>query len=103
MTYVDPQAQLKADYADLGVSCGYIGNVYCGPVHDDRSFRVFTQVLAKPYPAALREERVTIHVFDVPRSHQGVWMDKVVFDTPEVRAQLDALRAKVASGEARIS
>lgn len=102
MTYVDPEAALKADYADLGVSTGYIGNVYHGPVFDDRSFRVFTKVYAKPYKIALREERVSIRVFDVPRDHKGVWMDKVDFDTPEVRAQLDALRARVASGEAHL-
>jgi hypothetical protein len=61
--YIDPEAQLKADYADLGVSCGCIGNIWYGPIRDDRSFRVFTRL------------------------------------QPAVRAQLDALRARVASGE----
>ena len=102
------EAQLKADYADLGVSCGYIGNIYCGPVRDDRSFRVFTQVEVRrvvrlgDIVVTDRFERVTVPVFDVPAGHQGVWEDKVAFDTPEVRARLDELRAQVAAGTARV-
>jgi hypothetical protein len=95
--YIDPEAQLKADYADLGVSCGYIGNIYYGPIRDDRSFRVFTQLL--PAVIGERRENYSVWVFDVPNGHKGVWADKVVFDTPAVRAKLDALRARVASGE----
>lgn len=98
-----PDAALIRDYADLGVSTGYIGGVHQGPIRDDRSFRVFTQVKPsspKPYQPT---GSVSIPVFDVPRSHPGVWMDKVAFDTPAVRAKLDDLRAKVASGEMFVS
>jgi hypothetical protein len=106
--FIDHEAQLKADYADLGVSCGYIGNIWHGPTTDDRSFRVFTQVQVKKmafcsYKGTFTREtweRAMIHIFDVPRTHKGVWQEKVQFDTPEVRAKLDALRALVAAGEA---
>ncbi len=100
-TAASPEAQLKSDYADLGVSTGYIGNIYYGPVQDDRSFRVFTQVLTKRHGG--REERDTIQVFDVPYNHKGIWADKVEFDTPAIRTQLDALRAQVAAGTARLA
>jgi hypothetical protein len=93
------ETKLIADYADLGVSCGYIGNIWQGPVQDDRSFRVFTKLQPCVIRGDQRRESFGVHVFDVPRTHKGVWMDKVAFDTPAVRAQLDALRARVASGE----
>jgi hypothetical protein len=100
--------QLKADYADLGVSTGYIGNIYMGRQEgaDDRSFRIFTKVMRPPRPFPLsdgREERITLHVFDVPRNHKGVWREPIAFDTPENRARLDQLRVKVQSGEYRVA
>jgi hypothetical protein len=106
----DSRDQLIADYADLGVSCGYIGNIYHGPARDGRSFRVFTKVETMQYAGicqykgTVRHEfqRTTIHVFDVPHNHKGFWMDAVEFDTPAIRAKLDALRAQVAAGTARI-
>ena len=108
MTYIDPHAQLKADYADLGVSTGYIGNVYCGPERDDRSFRVFTQVeerrVLKDSLGIVfsdRWERISIIVFEAPRN-AGIYRGPVEYDTPAVRERLDALRAKVAAGQARL-
>lgn len=102
-----PEAQLIADYADLGVSTGYIGNIYYGPIRDDRSFRIFTTVLLPAYRyngvVVRPETRANIEVFDVPRNHKGVWTDKVEFDTSETRAKLDELRARVARGEARVA
>jgi hypothetical protein len=102
-TWIDPEAQLKADYADLGVSCGYIGNVYHAPAGDDRSFRVFTQLRKAVLRGDERRESYSVVVFDVPYGHKGVWKDAVAFDTPAVRAQLDALRARVATGELFVS
>lgn len=95
-------ARLIADYADLGVSCGYIGNIYYGPTVDDRQFRVFTKL----QPCVWREgvdRTYSVPVFTVPRDHKGVWMDAVQFDTPAVRAQLDKLRARVTAGELFVS
>lgn len=92
----DAEAQLKADYADLYVSCGYIGDITMGPVRDFRSFRVFTQLSTKPHSP---NSNISIEVFDVPRDHQGVWREKVAFDTPEIRAKLDKLRERLAKGE----
>lgn len=96
MTYVDPEAALKADYADLGVTCGYIGNITCGPTEDHRSFYVFTKLSTKPNADCCD---VSVHIFDVPRSHKGIWKEKVEFDTPAVRAKLDAIRARFRRGE----
>jgi hypothetical protein len=95
MTYVDKDAALKADYADLGVTTGYIGNIY--PGRDDRSFYVFTQARNQQ-----TREMVGIHVFCVPRSHKGLWNAPVDFDTPAIRAKLDAVRAQVAAGKFHI-
>lgn len=92
--YHDPEAQLKADYADLHVGCGYIGGVHLGN-RDDRSFKVFTRLATRPYQSM---SDVHVTVFDVPMN-QGVWKDKVEFDTPEVRAKLDAIREKLAQGK----
>lgn len=92
----DTRAQLIADYADLGVSCGYIGDIRMAPMRDDRSFRVFTCLSSRPAATACDQ---SITVFDVPRDHKGVWMDAVTFDTPAVRARLDAMRARLAAGE----
>lgn len=95
-----PDAALIRDYADLGVSTGYIGGVHQGPIRDDRQFRVFTQAKhSNPKPYQSSTSGVSIPVFDVPHNHPGVWRDKIQFDTPEVRAKLDAIRAKVESGE----
>lgn len=106
--------ELIADYADLGVSCGYVGNVYYGPVRDDRSFRVFTSLaFVEPMrkctgafaglslPKSETGVR-SIVVLDVPRDHVGVYEGPVEFDTPAIRAQLDALRERLASGELRL-
>lgn len=95
-----PGAKLIADYADLGVSVGYIGNVYHGPERDDRSFRVFTQVVpVNPKPFA-DKGRITIHVFDPPPG--GIWKGRIEYDTPRIRAELDKLRERVATGELRV-
>lgn len=37
-------AELSPNYPDLGLSFGYIGNIWHGPYQDDRSFRVFTKL-----------------------------------------------------------
>jgi hypothetical protein len=91
---------LKADYADLGVTTGYIGNIYHGPTRDDRSFRIFMRVATKPYQ---QMSDCSVHVFDVPRDHKGLWADPVVYDTPENRARLDAIREKVADGRLHLT
>lgn len=102
-----PREQIIADYADLGVSCGYIGNVYCGPERDDRSFRVFTRVRVcrrvTLHGQVISEtwDEASITVFDAPRTG-GIYRGPVDYDTPAIRAQLDALRAKVAAGEAYV-
>lgn len=87
------EAVVKADYADLGVTCGYIGNIYQGPVRDDRHFMVFTKVKSST------GERQSISVFSVPYGHKGIWNEPVDFNAPAIRTKLDALRNKVASGE----
>src|SRR3546814_6522691 len=38
---VDVIAELSPNYPDIGLSFGYIGNIWHGPYQDDRSFRVF--------------------------------------------------------------
>jgi hypothetical protein len=96
LTAKDPEAALKADYADLGVSCGYIGNITCGPVEDYRSFYVFTTLATKPGASACD---ISVHIFDVPRAHKGIWTGKIEFDTPAVRAKLDAIRERFQRGE----
>ncbi|WP_162815028.1 hypothetical protein [Erythrobacter aureus] len=35
--------ELAVQYPDLGLSFGYIGNLSIGPIHDDRSWKVFTK------------------------------------------------------------
>lgn len=98
------EENLIADYADLGVSCGYIGGVHWGPSRDDRSFRVFTEVYV-PRKGAMyvgQFERVALRVFDVPHDHKGVWLEEVDFDTPAIRGGLDTLREEVAAGRAHV-
>jgi hypothetical protein len=92
----DPEAAIKRDYADLGVTCGYIGNITCGPVEDYRSFYVFTTLATKPGASACD---ISVHIFDVPRAHKGIWTGKIEFDTPAVRAKLDAIRERFQRGE----
>ena len=92
--WVDPNADLIRDYADLGVSCGYIGGVHIWG--DDRSFMVFTHLR---WAHGSQRNRANIVVFDVPYGHKGTWKSKVEFDTPEVRAKLDRFRALVAEGK----
>jgi hypothetical protein len=87
------EKELIADYADLGVSCGYIGGVHTWG--DDRSFKVFTQLQNSD------GVRLFITVFSVPHDHKGTWMEKVEFDTLGVRTVLDSWRAKLATGELR--
>jgi hypothetical protein len=87
------EASLLVDYADLGVSCGYIGDI--SRQRDDRSFRVFTKLATEPYRCS---PNVSVHVFDVPRGTR-LWSEKVVFDTPKVRARLDLIRAKLDAGK----
>lgn len=98
------EENLIADYADLGVGCGYIGGVHWGPIRDDRSFRVFTKVyVPRKGKANLGQcERVCLRVFDVPRDHKGVWLAGVEFDTPAIRGGLDTLREEVAAGRAHV-
>lgn len=81
------------DYADLGVSCGYVGNIDFG--RDYRSFRVFVKLSSKPSATACDQ---AVHVFDPPYGGP-VWRDPVEFDTPEVRQRLDTIRARLARGE----
>src|SRR3546814_2090423 len=40
----DVIAELSPNYPDIGLSFGYIGNIWHGPYQDDRSFRVFTML-----------------------------------------------------------
>lgn len=42
MSPAEKAAAIRARFADLDVSVGYIGN--CGPGFDDRSWRVFTNL-----------------------------------------------------------
>lgn len=94
--------QLIADYADLGVTCGYIGNLESWG--DQRTFKVFTKLSTKPGASACD---VSIPVFTPPAEHRrfepgsgvGWWKGDVIFDTPEVREQLDAIRARLERGE----
>jgi len=94
-------AALLADYADLKLSFGYIGNIGPGPSmkagYDNRVFYVFTQVQAES-----RKASEGVRLFGVPHDHVGLWSEPVVYDTPAVRAGLDRLRALVASGERRL-
>ena len=87
-----PTAQLISDYADLGVSCGYVGGIHTWG--DDRSFRVFTKVKQPDGSFGF----VSVHVFDVPYGHKGVWDKPVAFDTPSIREQLDFFRAGILAG-----
>lgn len=88
-------AALKADYADLGVSCGYIGDIDAR-WGDSRSFRVFTKLSTRPSASGCD---ISVHIFDVPSGHKGVWGGEIVFDTPQVRAKLDAIRTKLQAGQ----
>jgi hypothetical protein len=90
------EAQLIADYADLGVSCGYIGNVGIG-IGDDRRFYVFTRLKHAVETQQTRYQSLSVHVQEVRDEKKKVI--EVVFDTPAVRQQLDALRARLLKGE----
>lgn len=91
-----PDAALIRDYADLGVSTGYLGGV--GVHGDDRSFRVFVR-LARERHRQMAD--VSVEIFTVPHDQRRTWKgaDKIVYDTPEVRAKLDKMRAGVAAGQ----
>lgn len=78
---------LIADYTDLGVSCGYLGNLT--HQYDDRSFRVFTRLASKPHSSS---SDISI---EIDRGEDEL----PPFDTPAVRAKLDALRDKLSKGE----
>lgn len=80
------EARLIADYADLGVSCGYIGNVT--PTRDDRQFQVFTRLSTHPSAPACN---ISVVVYRVD--------GRVEYDTPAVRERLDRVRARLARGE----
>jgi hypothetical protein len=77
---------LRKEYADLGVSIGYIGNVHFGI--DDRCFKVFTSVKSDSGKATIG--------FSVGDARDT---PSPQYDTPAVRAWLDNLRQLVASGE----
>lgn len=88
---------LKADYADLGVTTGYIGGV--GVHGDDRSFRVFVRVAREQYQ---QMSDLSIEIFSVPYDQRRTWKydpEIVNYDTPAVRAKLDKMRADVAAGK----
>lgn len=90
-------AELVRDYADLGVSCGYIGNVYWGPESDDRSWRVFTKLWNDRTRSS-----VSVVVFEPPSDFKGIWRDGIEYDTPEVRRKLDNIRSQFERGELRM-
>lgn len=73
---------LIIDYADLGVTCGYIGNISI--YGDDRAFKVFTKLATRPGAGACD---ISINV---GYGDKGV----VEYDTPEVRAKLDTIRER---------
>lgn len=91
------EAAILRDYADLGVSTGYIGNLE--PWGDDRSFRVFTRAL--PAKGGPRYDHDVTAMVTVARDASGhvVRGTPVVWDTPAVRRQLDRIRMRVAAGE----
>lgn len=93
MAYIDPQAQLKADFQDLGVSTGYIGNFERWG--DDRRFYVFTRLSHKPCANACS---VSIPI-DVKRGERGKVLEEVVYDTPAVRRRLEEIRAQFQAGK----
>lgn len=96
------EKQLIQDYADLGVTCGYIGNLERWG--DQRRFMVFTKLSTKPNADACN---VDITVFTPPAGHRrfepgsgvGWWKGEVIYDTPEVRAKLDVIRERLQRGE----
>lgn len=73
--------ELIADYEDLGVSCGYIGNLERWG--DDREWCVFTDLRS---------------VNDPTRSI-SISVEPSKFDTPKTRERLDFLRARKAEGK----
>ncbi len=92
-----PDAALLRDYADLGVSTGYLGGV--GVYGDDRSFRIFVRLASRQYQEM---SDLSVCVFDVPRSEARTWkydVDAVRYDTPANRAKLDAYRQRLAEGK----
>lgn len=96
------ETALKRDYADLGVSTGYIGN--CERWGDNRTFMVFTRVKTPDKHVGFAAYRV----MDVPEENRrfpagqlrAYYSGPVPFNAPEVRAWLDGLRAKIAAGTA---
>ncbi len=95
MTYYAPTptpetAALLADYPDLKLSFGYIGNIGGAPVRDDRRFYVFTQVRSEDGRSSQG-----VPAMDIPAGTVGVYNGPVIYDTPAVRQGLDRLRAKV--------
>lgn len=78
---------LKIEYADLGVTCGYIGNVSI--YGDDRQFKVFTNLSSRPAATACDTS------INVERNEDGT----VDFDTSAVRAKLDTIRDRFQRGE----
>ena len=69
------------DYTDLGVSCGYIGNLERWG--DDREFRVFTNL------RSVKNRTRTI----------SLTVKSGEFDTPKTRKWLDLIRERKADGE----
>ena len=85
-----PEDQLIRDYVDLGVTVGYVGNCDLQRGYDDRCFRVFTSTATTSYASCCDGPKIYI---TKEAAEAGEW------DTPAVRAQLDAIRAKVAEGK----
>lgn len=113
------EAALKHDFADLGVSTGYIGN--CEQWGDDRTFKVLTKVapcirgdrtgaFGMPGTGRSSADTLSMHIMDVPREfrrfergqQRRYFNGPVPFNAPEVRAWLEALRAEVTAGRAYI-
>lgn len=91
MEYTHPQAALLIDFADLGVTTGYIGNIERWG--DDRGFYVFTK-LSTEYGAT--SCNCSIFIGDaktLPKDDNGHPI--VEYDTPAVRARLEALGQKL--------
>lgn len=82
--------ELAPQYPELHLTFGYIGNIYWGPYQDDRSYRVFTQLLDR--------FGYSVHF----GGHRTEKLGDLAF---KVKAQLAdwcaEQRAKLASGEVR--
>ncbi len=95
------EQSLIAEYADIGVSCGYIGGV--GVHGDDRSFKVFTRLATQPHKLM---SDVSIEVFTVPHAEARTWKyseEQVQYDTLAIRTRLNLLRHRLALGELHLT